>query len=342
MLLALFAAAHASPSADATILAGARTAPESSIQLPSAREVGFDPSGLLAANLRARFGEEAGPWLRLAIGAWGYAPDLDASLATGSVGLGWRGTTGETHLDVAGRYDGQAYPGVMAASNGRGELIASARRTGERWSISGQATGLDRRFLGETGFTTGELGTVIGWSPGAYGLDVGVSAQANAATEGSVGAQGRTLLRLRAGGPSWHMALEHRLIYALEGEAEHESRAAITATGDYSDDIDALSGGGFLQNRVGVSGAVSAGAWTVSAGGFGRFRGAESEEEAAVSFVRTWSGQARLQRALGEDVDLFLAGGAAGATQGSGTGYVDAFGWVGVDLRARHEVAEAR
>ena len=72
----------------------------------------------------------------------------------------------------------------------------------------------------------------------------------------------------------------------------------------------------------------------LSAGGFGRFRAGETDAEAAVVFVRTWSGQARVERALGAGVDVFVAGGAAGATVADGAGYVDGFGWLGVDLRS--------
>ena len=332
MFLATLASALAAPTVDGTLLAGARTAPESSVQLPSAGEGDFAPSALVSANVRLRLGGDQGAWARLELGGWGYT-DLDASVATGGLGLGWRGTMGQTNLDLAGRYDAQVFPVLFDASNGRAELIGSARRAAPTWSLTGQATGIDRRFVGESGFTTGELGAVFGWSPGACGLDVGASAQVNAANTGAIGLQGRTLLRLRAGAGSWHVAVEHRLIYAADGEAERESRAAITATGDYSDDIDALSGGGFVQNRVGVSGAFNAGPWTLSAGGFARFRGAETEEEAAVSFIRTWSGQARVERAFGDDLDVFVAGGAAGATLATGTGYVDTFGWLGLDVR---------
>jgi hypothetical protein len=280
-----------------------------------------------------RFGGTLGPWGRIGLGGWGYAPDLDASLASGELGAGWTGRSGSTDLAVAGRYDGQVFPLLMAATNGRGELVLRARRDAPGWGISGQLLAVDRRFVGASGFTTAELGGVLAWSPGAWGVDVGASAQGNLAGEEQLGGQARTLLRLRVGGPTWRIAAEHRLVWAVAGEVEEETRAAFTPVGDYADDVDALSGGGFLQNRFGLSGAVGSGAWTVSAGGFLRLRSPEEEGEEAVSFVRTWTGQARVERRMGPAVDLFVAGGAAAATQGTGQGYLDTFGWVGVDLR---------
>ena len=327
--------ALAGPTVDATLLAGARTAPESAIQVPSAWEGQFEPSGLLSGELRARFGKTEGPWARLAVGGWGYAPDLDASLATGGLGLGWSGKSGPSDLAIAGRYEGQVFPALMDATNGRSELIARARRDAPKWGIGGQLTAVDRRFVGAAGFTTAELGATLSLSPGAWGVDLGLSGQGNLTGAGPIGAQGRTLERLRVGGASWRLALEHRLVWAFEGEVEEETRAAFTPIGDYADDVDALSGGGFLQNRVGLSGAVTAGAWTVSAGGFGRVRSADEGEESAVSFVRTWSGQARVERRMSPTVSLFVAGGAASATLGTGVGYLDGFGWLGVDLRTK-------
>ena len=319
---------------DGTVQAGARTSPESAIQVPSAWEGEFEPSALVYADVRARFGKTAGPWARLELGGWGYAPDLDASLALGGVGVGWGGAVGPADVSLAGRYDGQWFPLLNVATNGRAEVIARARYDAKAWGISGQFTGVDRRFVGATGFTTGELGVVASLTPApAFAVDVGASGQANHGV-GPVGGQLRTIERVRVGAKAWRFALEHRFVWALEGESEEETRPAFTPVGDYADDVDALSGGGFVQHRFSASGVVTAGKWTVTAGGFGRFRSAEEEEEEEVAFVRSFGGQARVQRTLSPAVELFGAGGAVGATRGSGQGFVDGFGWVGVELHA--------
>jgi hypothetical protein len=184
---------------------------------------------------------------------------------------------------------------------------------------------------------------MLALGPGPWGLDLGLSAQGNLAQDGALGGQLRSLERLRFRGKIWSVSLEHRLIGALAGDVEDETRAAFTPLGDYADDVDALSGGGFVQNRIGASGALTPGDWTLSLGGLARLRSAEREEEAAVGFVRALSAQARVQRALGPRADLYLAGGLAGAVLGTGQGYQDTYGWLGLDLRAleRQEGATA-
>lgn len=320
---------------DGTVQAGARTSPESAIQVPAAWEGEFEPSALVYADVSARFGKARGPWARLELGGWAYAQDLDASLASAGVGVGWGGAVGPLDVSLAGRYDGQWFPLLMVATNGRAEVIARARHDEKLWGLSGQLTAVDRRFVGAKGFTTAELGATLTLTPAAtWGLDLGASGQANQGAAGPIGGQVRTLERLRFGGKAWRLALDHRLVWALEGEIEEETRAAFTPIGDYADDVDALSGGGFVQHRFGASGVVTAGKWTFSAGGFGRFRSAEEEEEEAVAFVRSYGGQARVQRTLTPAVELFVAGGAVGATLGTGRGFVDGFGWVGLDLHA--------
>lgn len=337
MFVWLSSLALAAPGLEATLFAGARTAPESAIMVPSAWEGDFEPSGVVAADVRARLGQGQGPWARLELGAMGYAPDGDASLGIGGVGIGWGGRRGALDLSAAGRCDGQVFPWLGAASNERAEVVLRARHDAPGWSLGGQLAGVDRRFVGAAGFSTAELGAVLALTPGAWGVDVGASGQGNRDWAGQPGAQARSLLRVHAGGASWRVVVDHRFIYALEGEVEEETHAAFTPFGDYADDVDALSGGGFVQQRIGASGAVDVRGWTVSAAGFARFRSPEEEEEARISFVRTWAGQARVQRAVREGVAVFVVAGASSATVGTGAGYLDTFGWVGVELRTREE-----
>jgi len=334
MFLPLISLALADTAVEGSLRVGGRTAPESAIQVPSAWEGSLDPSGLSSVELRARLAGDAGAWASLELGGWGYAPDQDASLLTAGVDLGWgREGAGRTWR-LAGRCDAQVFPWLSSATNERVELYGSAGRALSHGVLTGQLTAVDRRFVGEQALSTAELGGVLALDPGPWGVDLGLSAQANLAQDGALGGQLRSLERLRLRGKIWSLSLEHRLIGALAGDVEDETRAAFTPLGDYADDVDALSGGGFVQNRIGASGALTPGAWTLSLGGLARFRAAEAEEEAAVGFVRALSAQARVQRALGPRADLYLAGGLAGAALGGGGGYQDTYGWLGLDLRA--------
>lgn len=341
MLLLLICAALADTTVEGSLRLGGRTAPESAIQVPSGWEGELDPSALGSLEARARFGDTSGRWARLELGGWGYAPDADASMITAGGGLGWGREDDGGALSLAGRCDAQIFPLLSAATNERVELYGGAARTLPRGTLTGQITAVDRRFVGEQAMSTAELGGLLALGSVPWGVDLGLSVQGNASQDGDLGGQLRTLERLRGGGKIWRLSMEHRLIGAFAGDVEDETRAAFTPLGDYADDVDALSGGGFVQNRVGASGALTPGKWTLSLGGLARFRAAETEEEAAVGFVRAWSAQGRVQRALSPRADLYLAGGLAGATLGTGGGYQDAYGWLGLDLRAwrRQEAA---
>src|SRR6185295_1534677 len=110
----------------------------------------------------------------------------------------------------------------------------------------------------------------------------GAGGQTNVAggvgSDGPIGAQARTLVRLRFVQTDWSVVLEHRLIVAAEGESEDATQPLFTPLGAYSDDVDALSGGGFVQNRVDLSAAWVHGPWTATASTSLRLRGAEPEE----------------------------------------------------------------
>lgn len=333
MILTLIGAALAAPTLDATVRAGARSAPESALPLPSLWEAEIEPAGLLSADLRGQVGQDSGPTAWLTLGGWGYAPDGEASLATAGLGAGWRQKKDDISWSAAARYDGQLFPVLWAASNGRAELFGDLGRSFGKSQLTGSLTALDRRFVGDAAYSTAELAGLFSHSAQAWGVDLGASAQGNAAPGGEPGAQLRSRARLRLGGERWRLSLEHQLILAFGGEVESELRPVFTPVGDYAGDVDALSGGGFSQHRLALSGTLLQGPWLLSVGAMGRLRRPAFEEEAAFSYVEAASGQLRAQRDLKKGMDVFAVVGLAGASLGDGTGFVDSFGWLGFDLR---------
>lgn len=333
MIVVFLAQAWAGPTGELNVRAGGRTAPEAALQTPDAWANDTEPSALLSVDGAVRLGAADGGWARFSLGAWGYLPDEDSLLATGSVSGGWTGP----HTALAARYDVQAFPVLPDASNGRLDLLGRWHRKGTAWDVVGQVEAVDRRWWGESGFTAAEVSAVAGTTRGLFGVDLGAGGQGNLAgglfTDGEPGAQARVLGRLRLGDAGWRLALEYRFIWAFSGEVEAETAPATTPMGEYADDLDALSGGGFLQHRVGLSGAVVAGPWTVAASGFFRQRTPEEADEGAVAFTRSYGGQGQLTRTLSTTVGVSGTVGATHAELGSGPGYLDAYGWLGLSLR---------
>jgi hypothetical protein len=335
--LVMIPLARAGAEIEGTVLAGGRTAPESTIPLPSAFETTIEPSGLGAAIVDARVGRSTGAWAQAGLSLWAYAPESEATLLAGGPAIGWTGSSDAVvRFDLAARYDLQAYPNLDASSSGRGEALARGARRWQRWALSGFALGVDRRFAGAgvTDFTTGELGAVLGFhGSGPLAIDVGVSGQVNQAegvgSDGPVGGQGRSLVRVRLGGDEWHVVLEHRLIVAAEGEIETETQPLFTPLGDYSDDVDALSGGGFVQNRVDLSAAWVHGPWTATASTILRLRDAEPEELQA-AYGRAIQGRLEGRRAFSDRLDGFASVGVGSATLAGSEAYTDTSAWIGV------------
>lgn len=309
-----------------TVLAGGRSAPESTLLVPSGWEA--EPSGLLAVVGSGTVGGARGGWFRARGTAWGYAPDTDVALLGGGLGGGWAGERAE----VAARWDAEVYPLLPEASSLRAELFAH----GAAGAWSGRILAVDRRFLATSAasFTAAEVEGARSFRPrDGLSLEAGLGAQANKAEavggDGPWGAQARARATVGLAGTRWLAAVEYRFTWAAEGESERERIAAFTPLGDYSDDVDALSGGGFLQHRVSVNGAVRAGEWTLAADLTLRLRDAEEEEERTVAYARIFSGKLRLSRPLVRDLEGFAAVGADSAAVVTGDQFVDAFGWVG-------------
>lgn len=343
LLLSLTPGARAASNVtvDTTVLLGARTAPESAILVPESWEGTFDPSALGAVDVRARLDGARDGWARLSAGAWGYAPDFDASEVHGGAGAGWSGAAGKaTTVDLAARYDGAWLPLIPEASTGRAEAMLRARILAEPVGVTPQLLLVDRRVLGApaANFSTGEAGFVAEYNPSdTVGLDAGLSGQTNEAGglggEGPWGAQLRTFARVRLSGTAWRLALEHRYIWALDGETETDTEAVFTLAGDYAADVDALSGGGYTQHRIDLAGAVNTGRWTFSAGGLVRLRSA-SEEELAAAYGQSFGGQARVERGIHQGLSAFVSAGVSTAASPNRAGYTDVRGWTGLTWQA--------
>ncbi len=118
--------------------------------------------------------------------------------------------------------------------------------------------------------------------------------------------------------------LRYRPIVARAGEDDDDTvRPQFTSLGDYTEDADAVSSGGFVQHRLEMNAAWVAGPWTARTGALGRLRSGEG-------LVRTGHAHIGLDRTVG---DRWMVTGTVGATAvelGSGVAFVDVYGWVGV------------
>ncbi|NOY28025.1 MAG: hypothetical protein GXP62_19345 [Oligoflexia bacterium] len=332
--------ALAAPQAQITTLAGVRAAPESTILLPTAWEGRVEPAAVGALDGQIRFGAATGPWFTAGGGTWAYVPEGEASSLDGRAAVGWSGPVAEgVDVDVAGNYKAQWYPMWALGVNGRGELLARVRIDRQHFSLTPELGAVDRRYLDAPAesFSEAHAGLVLGLKgQGPLSLDLGLGGQGNQAhgigSEGRPGTQIRGLSRLNLASGAWTGALEYRLSWALQGEAEHDVQPLYTPWSDYSDDADALSGGGFVQHRLSFRGAVAVSRWTLSAGAMGRLRLA-GEDELASAYARTGLARLQVDRDLGHDLSLFASVGAAAAESPVDLGYVDAWGWVGLRWR---------
>lgn len=335
--------AFAETSAEVTVVAGARSAPESAIQVPTSWEGGFEPSGLLAVEAAVEHVSRQGLLVRGGLGAWGYAPDLDASLGHGELGLGWMRTVGGVRLRIEGGADGELFPGIAGANNVRGEVLASARSPAAA-PLGGGVTlrGVERAFVGtdDADYSFAELGVDGRWTASpAWTLQAGVGGEVNTPElwgEGLPGAQVRPWVRARWAGGRGFLEGEYRFVGAWGGRLDENERPIFTPLADYADDVDALSGDGFTQHRVSLRGAADLGKWRLAPSVFFRTRAysvvacADGELEglcASVDMTQAWGAQLRLD-APGAKAGLrpFLALGVNAADRPA---VVDGWGWVG-------------
>lgn len=315
-------------------LLGARTAPDAALEQPSEWEPELEPvavGALLARHLH--LGTPV--WYGVDATAWVTAPEADATLLALGPRGGWSGSTERWRAELAARVDGQLYPAVSGTSNVRAEALARGARTWDAFETALGVEGVDRAY-GERAwsFQTVEPGLTA-----AAGRSVrvvaGASVQGNqgrqltdAGSSRVQGGQVRLVAELHATTP--HLAAwgAYRLVDAWGGGVQVASRPVFTPVGDYSDDVDALSAGGFLQHRAELGASVDREPWTASLSVLGRLRDATFDDPG--SYRRTIHGQAVVGRELGEAWSARLTAGCSGAELQSGAGYLDVYAWVGL------------
>ncbi len=342
-LTLLLAAAWAEPDTELELYLGGRTAPEASIQLPRHWENELEPTLVPALIAHWRWAGEAGGWTRVRLGLWGSAPEEDANLLEVGPRLGLARSHAGWRLDLALAYDLQVYAILPEATNGRWEGYGRVSR-----SLGGQDLALEARALHRTyplqlswGFQSVEAGP--SWAAtlaGGLRASAEASLQANAgyvlsAATDPVRATGRQLrghLELGYGAGRWDLRAGYRPILAWGGLSDEGARPQFTPKGEYTDDADALSAGGFVQHRLDVGAVWGREAWTFHARALGRMRlGAPTE---AQTLTRTLHGSLGADRDLGPGLLAVAEVGASRVLLSDGASYLDLSGWVGLRWRS--------
>ena len=284
-MILFIAAAWAGTTAEVGLIAGVRGNAESTLEQPEGADLeNLEPSGTVGVVGEARKRWKSGIWLAGSGEVWTYFPEPDPTLLRlvpavgGTFDLGKHG-----HLDVAGRYSLEAVPLRAGRTNGRAEVTTRAGFNAGAHTLDVLALGVSRDWfaLPEWSFRTGEAGLVWAWQPSAFRVGARATGQYNAGwTVNAAGGIDPTLgEQLRVGasagwtGHAWDVGVEYRLYIADEGEAEDAARPQFTPVGDYDDDADALSAGGFTQRRLGVTANGKLGErWTLDANVLARLR----------------------------------------------------------------------
>lgn len=298
-MMLLIATAWAGGAGEVDVLAGVRGNAESTLEQPQAATLDtLEPSATVALLVQGRWRWKSGLWLAGSGEAWTYAPEPDATLlrvvpaAGAALDLGKR-----AHLDLAARYSLEEVPLRADRVNGRAEATASLGGDLGAHRISIVALGVSRDWfdLPAWSFRTAEAGVTWAWQPSAFRVGARATGQLNAGStvnaDGGLDAATGQQLRLGASagwtGRSWDVGLDYRLFLADEGEVEDAARPQFTPVGDYDDDADALSAGGFTQHRLGVTASGRFGAaWSLDVDLLARVRVNEPGQTTA-ALVRT-------------------------------------------------------
>lgn len=339
-MILFLTSAFAATTAEISVIAGVRGNAESTLEQPHATSIdGLEPSATAAilGDVRQRW--KSGLWLAGGGELWTYAPEPDPTLMRATPAGGGSFTLGKHgHLDVAARYTLEAVPLRVDRTSGRAEATGSAGFTASAHGVDVVAVGVSRDWfdLPQWSFRTGELGLTWAWQPSAFRLGARASGQYNAGwttnTAGSL--DPATGQQVRLGGSAgwteraWDLSLEYRLYLADEGQVVDASRPQFTPVGDYDDDADALSAGGFTQHRLALSanGTIDK-VWSVDANVLARFRINEPGQPSA-ALVRTFHAGLDVGRQLGGPWSLHVVGGITTLDSPTGSGSYDPSGWL--------------
>ena len=339
MIACLLLVALARARGEIEVIAGGRSAPEATVEVPETVN-DLEPAALVAVAGRVETDPGEGFWARADGSLWALTED-DARLVEVRPALGWGARGHAVGSELAASFQGQAYPWNTAASNGRTEAFADGNVTAGDHRFDLSVLGIDRRYpwQQEWGFSTVQPGIGWRWEPGLVRGAVGAAWQGNAgwtiASDGSLdrstGTQLRAEIELGVATRRWDVWARYAPIRAYEGDYAYAAQPQFTPIGDYQDDADALSAGGFFQHRLDATITWDSDPWTVRAEGLGRVRDSESGNPAA-SFSRTVHGQLSIDHVLAArspDWSWVAVLGVSAAELVDGRHYTDVYGWAG-------------
>ncbi|MEQ1501580.1 MAG: hypothetical protein ABMB14_05085 [Myxococcota bacterium] len=345
ILFVLGAAASAGTTASVDVLAGARGDPEATLEQPTnGPDAGLEPTATAAVLAEVRRSWKKGPWLGVAGEAWTYLPEADPTLLRVAPRGGLALRLGDhAHLDAGARYALEIVPLRTSLDSGRAEVtLATGPILGDH-AFDLVATGVDRAWFGTPAwsFRTVEGGMTWAWQPSDWRLGARATGQANAgSTIGPGGAlEAATGQQLRLGVSTGYtkgsvdVSADYRMYLASEGQVEDAVRPQFTPIGEYDDDADALSAGGFVQHRLSATVGATFGLWTLSADALGRIRINEDGQSSA-ALTRTGHLAFDVGRDLGDDgFQVHGVLGVNGFATPTGAGSFDPYGWLGVRWR---------
>ncbi len=339
ILTCLLAATHADSSLELDMLVGGRTAPEAAIQLPREWENELDPTVVPALIGRWRWSDSRGLWAAVRGATWMSIPEEDANLVELGPRLGWGLDADRWAFEIAAGYDLQGFVFLPEASNGRAEAWSELSIPLGRQELALELTALHRHYPLQPSWGFGTIEPGLAWrGPLAGNLrgTLQVSAQANQGwvidTAGeavrATGGQLEARLELGYTGGTWELRASYRPIFAFGGLPDEGDRPQFTPMGEYTDDADALSGGGFVQHRASLDAHVVLEEWTLRARAMGRLR--SSELAGSQTLARTLHGSIAAERPVRPGLTLVGEVGASGVELADGSSYLDLSGWVGV------------
>lgn len=315
-MILFVAAALAGTTAEIGVIAGVRGNAESTLEQPEGADIeNLEPSGTVAVVGEVRRRWKSGIWLAGSGEAWTYFPEPDPTLLRFVPAVGGAFDLGRhAHLDVAGRYSFEAVPLRQDRTNGRAEATIRTGLNEGAHKVDFLAMGVSRDWfdLTEWSFRTGEAGLLWEWQPSAFRIGARATGQYNAGwTVNAAGGVDPALgeqLRLGAStgwtGHGWDIGAEYRLYLADEGEAEDAARPQFTPVGEYDDDADALSAGGFSQHRLGLTANGKLGtAWTLDASVLARLR-VNPPGQASAALTKSFHAGLDVGRTLGQPWSL--------------------------------------
>lgn len=334
------AAAWAGGVADVSVLAGVRGNAESTLEQPEAATLDtLEPSATAAVLADGRWRWKSGLWVSGAGEAWTYAPEPDATLLRAVPAVGVALPLGEhAHLDLAARYSLEAVPLRAGRTNGRAEATGAVGLDlgAHRLALVGAGVSRDWFDRSAWSFRTAEAGLSWEWQPSAWRLGARATGQLNsgATVNADGGLDPATGQQLRLGasggwtGRHWDIGLDYRMYLADEGQVEDAARPQFTPIGDYDDDADALSAGGFSQHRIGLTATGQFGpAWTLDLDVLARVRVNEPGQATTV-FSRTFHAGLDVGRVISGPWSVHAVGAFTTLDLATGGTSYDPSGWL--------------